>query len=351
MARPIGLVRSVTALLVATLVTGACGASRARVAPPAADVCALVPPASALVDSASIVVTSPVDARNVLRPMTWGERFVFDLVSDTVTLRDCRGQALAARVGPYRMTDLGRSTLLLEPGAGASGPRLTIRSATETDARDLIDAGTDLLLTESPALARYAAARSNVSSVPLGWNRTWVVVTALPGRLGLDSSSTLRSELARDVVPADAREAAGPFWWTNVDGCGHDLSGGARGASQSPGTSRVVYPRDEPIARALAERIVALAGAGTVATGLAPNAFASTLRAGGELAYVMPLPRRPSDRCAAASALMAAAPWIGKSPDVITPLIDTRLVSVIERDRLNLTLTSDSTIAISPRRP
>ena len=338
---------------VVALAAAACGGGSRLPAPsvPAVDPCLITTPGD--VDSASIIVTSPVDLRNSARPTTWGERFVFSLTRDTTARLDCRGQSLADAARAYRATDAGRSTLRLEPPDGSRGPRLAIHIATDVNARDLIDRGTDLVLTESPTLAAYAASRGDVMSVPLGWNRTWVFASALPGGLGLDSSSTLRSELARDVVPADARPAEQSSWWTDTTGCGA-ATAVERTTTPAPGTSRVVYPRDEPIARALAERLVALAGAGTVAAGLTPNVFESALKAGTELGYVFPLARRPEDRCRSVGELLTEAPWLAASSGglrSITPLIDSRLRAVIRRDRLGLAFTSDSSLAVVAKRP
>jgi hypothetical protein len=317
------------------------------------DACVVATSSTPPTDSASVVITSTVDPRNASHPTTWGERFLFALAADTVLHVDCRGQPLTERAGPYSVRDVGRATFLLEPVAGARGPRLTIRVATAASARDLIAAGADLLLTETPTLAAYAATRPEVISLRLGWNRTWVALTALPGGLGLDSSSSLRASMVRDVVPADARVAEGPGWWVDSTRCGAPVTR-PEAAAPSPVSSRVVYPREEPIARALAERLVALVGAGTVATGLTPNAFESALQTGTELAYVFPLERRPIDSCQSVARLMAAAPWLARLPDgprAITPLVDTRLLAVVKRDRLNLTLAADSTIVILPPHP
>jgi hypothetical protein len=109
-----------------------------------------------------VVVTSPVNVQNAPRATTWGERFVFDLADDTAARLDCRGRPTRDAAGPYRIRDVGRSTLLLEPISSAHGPRLTIHSASEANARDLVDAGVDLLLTDSPTLAAYAGARGDV---------------------------------------------------------------------------------------------------------------------------------------------------------------------------------------------
>jgi hypothetical protein len=248
--------------------------------------------------------------------------------------------------GPYHVRDVARSTLLLEPVSGARGPRLTIHSATGATARDLVDAGTDLLLTDSPALAAYAETKGDVLSIALGWDRTWVVATPRGG-LSIDTSAAFRAGLARDAVRADARAAEAPNWWTDTTGCGAPP---VRSPLASIGTSRVVYPSDEAVGRALAERLVAVLGGRATAAGLAPNAYRSALLAGSELAYVMPLERTTLDRCRAINELIAHASWLG-AQGAITPLIDTRVRAVVRRDRLNLDFAWDSSVVIVPARP
>jgi len=56
------------------------------------------------VDSASIVVTSPVNVQNAPRATTWGERFVFGLADDTTARLDCHGHPASDAAGPYRIS-------------------------------------------------------------------------------------------------------------------------------------------------------------------------------------------------------------------------------------------------------
>ena len=328
-----------------TLLAAACGGSRVPAPLPASDAC-LVTTSSATVDSASIVLTSPVNAQNAPRPTTWGERFVFDLANDTAAKLDCRGRPTTDAAGPYRIRDAGRSTLLLDPIAGARGPRLTIHSTSEATARDLVDAGVDLLLTDSPTLAAYAGTRGDVTSVPLGWDRTWVVITPR-GSLAVDTSRAFRVGLARDAVRADARASEGPYWWTDTTGC---VAPTVRSALAPAATHGVVYPRDDSVARALAERLVAILGGRATAVGLTPNAFASALTSGSEQAYVFPLSRSTRDRCRSIAELFGNTPWLGVQ-SAIMPLIDTRLRAVVRRDRLALRFTWDSSVAIVAAHP
>ena len=138
----------------------------------------------------------------------------------------------------------------------------------------------------------------------------------------------------------------------------------------------MVYRRDEPVARALAERLVALSasgdaqlallapglievGARATAVGLAPDDFDAALRTGGELAFVVPVQHRPTLACLELERLLAAAPWlIGQNgrpgasiaTGIVAPLIETRSVAVVRRDRAGLTLTGDGTVVVSPAR-
>jgi hypothetical protein len=345
MARPIDSIRSGAALGIAALVAIACGRAQPRAPSPVIDRCSLVA-STAAVDSASVVVVSPVDARNAQRPTTWGERFVFGL-TDTVPRLDCAGRSLTA-AGPYSVRDAGRSTLVLEPVAGARGPRLTVRPTSEADARDLVDAGVDLLLTESPSLAAYASTKTDVVSVALPWDRTWVLVT--PRQAVSVADSAFRGD-PRDVVRAEARVARGPFWWTDAGVCPAPM---IRVVPAARPTLRIAYSRDEPVGRALAERLVALAGNGITTVAITPNAFDAAVRTGSELGYVMSLPRLVVDRCRAISALLTEVPWLAGSSApqaAITPLIDTRLHAVVKRDRLNLAMMRDSTVTISVGSP
>jgi len=338
------VLRSVVVVAIPTLLTTACGGSRAPAPLPASDAC-IITASSAAVDSASVVVTSPVTLQNAPRPTTWGERFVFDL-ADTAARLDCRGRPTPDAAGPYRIRDIGPSTLLLEPITGARGPRLTIHSASEANARDLVDGGVDLLLTDSPTLAAYAATRADVTQLPLGWDRTWVVATPR-GSLAVDTSQAFRAGLARDAVRADARAGEGPYWWTDTAGC---VAPTVRSALAPASTHGIVYPRDDAVARSLAERLVAILGGRATAVGLAPNAFASALTSGSEQAYVLPLPRATRDRCRSIAELFGTTTWLGVQ-GAIVPLVDTRLRAVVRRDRLALRFTWDSTVAIVAPHP
>jgi hypothetical protein len=207
-----------------------------------------------------------------------------------------------------------------------------------------------------------------------------------------------RSALARDAVRADARASEGSYWWSDAASCpalptGQEAGQGVgrrkgEGIGQSAGqragqavglrgraAARIAYRRDEPTARALAERLVALAGIGpggardtslavlapalaragarATAVGLAPDEFESALRAGSELAFIVSLPRRSLAPCGAIGRLIVSAPWLAAdSPprdlaSAMVPLVDTRLQAVVRRDRLGLGVAWDGTVTIA----
>ncbi len=193
-----------------------------------------------------------------------------------------------------------------------------------------------------------------------------------------------REALARDAVRAEARGARSPFWWEDVAGCRVSVQpaaasravSGARARAES-GRRRIVYNRDDPTARDLAERMVALAGstgsdvqpsdalsflrfeffegdARLVAAGLGREEFAAALDAGDESAYILALPRRALDRCQQVQALVGAADWLAAGAAgaagelglslVLAPLVDTRSRAIVRRGLSGLMASWDGTV-------
>jgi hypothetical protein len=254
--------------------------------------------------------------------------------------------------GPYRATEPARDVApgqLILTRVDAAVPRLTIRSG--PDARDAIDNGVDLLLTSDPVALSYSSTRPDYETAPLPWSRTYVLM--VPGRsasavaeaLSSDSAS-LRASLARDAVRADARAAESPVWWTS--GCEPTQ------AAAPPITGRqspvIVYRNDDPVARGLTERLVAV-GRRATAAARTPAEFARALRAGNELAYVVALPRAPLGPCFDLAALLSSAPWLGggSMSDALVPLVDTRDKAVMKRDRVSASVDWGGTLRMTVR--
>src|SRR5206468_9783020 len=154
------------------------------------------------------------------------------------------------------------------------GDTLLFKFAASGDARDLLDAGVDLLVTRDRALRDYAATLQNFTVVALPWDRTYVYVTAEA------SGGSTRFDGLEQAVRAEARRAEGDFWWRDLRVCGT----GRDSAPPSPtGQRRILYARGDPTARELAGRLAALTHA--VATGRAPDDFSAALAGGKDGGY------------------------------------------------------------------
>jgi hypothetical protein len=251
--------------------------------------------------------------------------------------------------GPYLIAE-GSAALpvggfMLTPVAPAFNPYLVSRRVSNGDPRDAIDAGSDVLVTDDPVAVSYATAHANLVAVPLPWTRTYAL--ALPRTapkiasvlLRADfESSALRASLAHDAVHVEAR-AAQPYWWDDGRLCSATQDSLPATPAADGHSNRVVYRRDDGIARGLAERLVAL-DPRSVAAGLAADDFARALRDGGEMAYVLDVPRVFLSSCNDVGVLLSQAPWLasGAGADArLVPLIDTRETAIVRRDRVAVT--------------
>ena len=211
------------------------------------------------------------------------------------------------------------------------------------DLRDLLDRGlpvpgnprVDVLVTRDPDALAYADQLGGYRSVPLPWDRTYVLVAPIADSAAATPTAEQRDALARDAVQGDARGAQPPFWWQRDTAC---TSGSVRFAGGAP---RVVgYAADDPIARQLAERIVALAGgrdslawlpggltapaAGPIrAAGFAPVALNNALAAGQIVAFVGAYPRTRPAVCTSTARVPVGA--------TLLPLVDSRAHALVRR--------------------
>jgi hypothetical protein len=249
--------------------------------------------------------------------------------------------------GPYRIADSSSDAppgqLVLSPPATSADPQLLIRRTSSGDPRDAMDTGVDVLVTADPNAVSYAAARADLTAFPLPWTRTYAL--AVPGGaprivevlLRPDSqSAAMRQSLARDAVHAEARPAEPPYWWSAAGACG--AAPAARVAEAR--SNRVVYRRDDVVARGLAERLVAVHPQ-AVAAGLPPNEFASALSAGRDQGYVLDLPRVSLSSCRDVADLRSRAPWLasgGAADANLVPLIDSRETAILKRGRVSATV-------------
>jgi hypothetical protein len=281
------LMRARCALLV--LVLAACAGHHAgtpaadRVAPPPAPVAACV----ARTDSLQIGLTDPADTALLVA------------MADTTT----------GPCGPDRTT-------------------FVVHTIDARTARDALDAGIDVLITKDPAAVAYAATRPDYIALPLPWDRLYVLV--VPSDTGFWGEH-LPPALAPDLVLAlrtPARPAVAEPWRGRLsdDHCYFHAGPGDR--------PRIVYSEADSVARAIAERLVALADRpdapvpaaltraanGLRAVGLPAKVFAATIDTSRDVAYVLGLTQ---DDC----------------PDGI-PLVETRPLAIARRD-LHLAVVSD----------
>jgi hypothetical protein len=294
--------------------------------------------------------TTIVDSRTLTVSLPDTEWLV--LASPSLSVwRPRTGVRLPEGSGPYRLIEPaadiapGRLALLSRGGA-----RLIVRTTPSADARDAIDAGADLVPSADPTTVRYAAARPELSTVPLPWQRTYVV--AIPGSAtgtlsdvipsAGDSAQTIRASLARDAVRADARPASASGWWSNIQGCQ------SRPATTVPDRvgrrPRIVYSSDDHVARDIADRLVALGGH-LAATPLAPPEFTRALSSGGDAAYVVSLPHASLAPCHEVAHLVSSAPWIAVG-GALAPLVDTRERAIVNRARVSATVDWDGTLKL-----
>jgi hypothetical protein len=236
-----------------------------------------------------------------------------------------------------------------------------IYAAQRGAARDLIDLGRRLLMTNDAAVTAYARSRADFTDIPLEWDRTWVLV--VPTRREVDEIAepdsatwqTFRAALAGDLIGADARSANTPSWLSTPTVCA-----GPPLAREAPlrmlERVTIAYSNDEPVARAIAERLVALAGIernttdvtvmkalapvlrvpgiDAAAVGLEPEEFARALIEEREYAFVLSIPSRSTHPCADAVHPLGSLPWMvdgaGELHEtMIVPLIETRWRALI----------------------
>lgn len=202
------------------------------------------------------------------------------------------------------------------------------------DPRDLLDEGVHLVLTRDPVAVEWARSREGIQAVALPPDRSYRL--ALPGS-GLRSlPAGLSAGLVRDVVPLGrVPSALGP---AAPEGC---PAGGMEPPSSVPTGAlrpRVVHPRGDAVARALAERVAALAGPGGASplagirgegsgpspllevVGLDPAPFQAALREGRDVAFLFHGPVEPAAPCTRAASRAREIPWLDQGR--LLPLVE-----------------------------
>ncbi|MGH7626855.1 MAG: hypothetical protein ACREOJ_16260 [Gemmatimonadaceae bacterium] len=220
----------------------------------------------------------------------------------------------------YALSATRPHVLRLAPLQGSVAPALIVRAIAPPLARDALDAGATVLVTGDPDAVAYARSRSDLESVALPWDRSWVLVvpsasTPHPTPGANSAADSLRSALAAGAVREDARASDGDHWWNGAPlSCVSGLTSLADSGVASASTAdRIAYREGDTVARELAERLVALAavhspalaalapslvGRGRLrAAGLARDAFAQAMATGRDAGYILPLPMRAPAAC------------------------------------------------------
>ncbi|MEZ4585068.1 MAG: hypothetical protein R2909_01545 [Gemmatimonadales bacterium] len=251
-------------LALATLSLAGCGGG-ATVPPPSADPC--LPLGLSIADSGAplrLGTRALPDQRSVS-----GSRALIvdaEVEVSLLALRCPAGSATALLVGPApsdssllalgfeehrREPDrLALSVLDGPPGAVAA----VIRIPADLEARDALDGvgprgePLDAIATRDPASVRYARSRGDLRVVPLPWDRRYLLTA--PSGTGLEAPpDEARRDLA-GAVRADARAA-------DPDAPPAEGAVCLTTAPRSTGRSRSIgYPRNDAVARDLAERLV-----------------------------------------------------------------------------------------------
>lgn len=279
---------------------------------------------------------------------------LFAVVRDT-------GKTWPLGTGRYAIVDRSVPPFLAVPLESSPRDALPVLEFLGTrDPRDALDIGADLLITGDPTALEYARANPSLQTVPLPWDRTYVLL--LPAPVTGPPPADLGPQIA-SAVRADARPAEPPFWWTTATRC--DADPGTPPAPVVSTTARIAYPRDDPTATLLAQRLVALGTAGFLAdilTGVPPGArlvavgmddgtFAGAVSTGREAGYVLPLPRQPLDPCVAHAAVFHRSPWAYAADPArhVLPLVDTRRHAVLRRGRVGVRIGLDGTVYLNTR--
>lgn len=268
-------------------------------------------------------------------------------------------QGVLPGTGAYRQN--ATDGLLTPPSRGGRLPRIHVRYATaNADGRDLLDTGADVVFTDDPIIARYARSFSGFTIAPVMGRRTYLLATTRHRdsenvdrvEPGLDG---LRASLADETVGVPARAASSRWWGSEATRC----AGPAAGEVPLPRGSvapRIAYRHDDPVARSIAERLVALAARpgdsvaapllgvtdanrnALVTAALPPAEFMRAVHDGREAAFVVSAPASPLAPCTAALALASAMPWRESADARVTPLIETGIWVIAREGAVGVTV-------------
>ena len=213
-----------------------------------------------------------------------------------------------------------------KPITDAMRPATLDLPSTGLDVRDMLDSGhggrrPDVLVTRDPDLIQFAMQGDAYFTVPLPWDRTYVLAT--PGSWPGPITAAERDALARDAVRGAVRGAAEGQALRRW-GCWPRITTAAATRRQV-----IAYIEGDDIARQLAERVAALAGNASRPTWIAPSvASARNLR-------LVAMPALALKDALTAGRIMAAVVGTDRSRgvpcDPLVPLVDSRAHAIVRR--------------------
>ena len=265
------------------------------------------------------------------------------------------------------------------------------------DPRDLLDRGVNVLRTRDRRTIEYAAARRDLRVQALPADRAYVLVSparhyaaraaSTPEASGYPPASDprwspLRAGLARDILRTSDEQRVHDWWVSSAEvvGCAttqpHRTPRWTAAATQRR-PRRLVYEASDRTAADLAERLVVLAASEgaqpaeaislttllpelrpgderILAAGVGDSAHATGLLAGDDAAYILQLPRRVFDACAAWRSLAMRAPWLGPRDvafivESAPALITNARAPALRIDWIGMLRVAEPTLAASPR--
>lgn len=286
-----------------------------------------------------------------------------------LTVRRSEGTGTATGTGAYAPLPDSPDRVLhlvargVPAGSGADAVRasrpdtIAVRAFGD-DLRRAIDAGVDMLVTHDAAAIAYARARSGYLIEPLTWSGTYVLAASDDG----DGQADVPPDaFPAAVVGAAARPAQPPFWWAGCSaGRGADDFSGAAPAGTIATQPRILFLRDDPVARAIAERITALARGRTpqwlatrlasrdapMAVGVGRAELRAALEDGGALAVVTQVRRVEHGGCNPGSTV-EYGPLLHRWS--VTALIDIRDDLVYRPGIGRVTVDADGTLRFGDR--
>ncbi|MGD8868226.1 MAG: ABC transporter substrate-binding protein [Gemmatimonadales bacterium] len=289
--------------------------------------------------------------------------------------------------GGYRIEQSETGNIVAVPLS--EGATISFASTGYSDARDLLDRGVDLLVTSNPTVIEYSE-RSSYERIVLPWDRTYLLLATtrvqtlrLGGQVG-GLPPWLLDSMARNAVRGEARahqrDRDFPSGFDEpAVACEPipDLLPGLppvpRGAYATPGARRIAYDADDRVARALAERVVALAAGGPgaaeeakllaeampglldeherlVAEAMDREELEVSLQNGDDFAYLVAVPLAPLDPCYERRQLVRRAQWLGAADldlsSAVLPLVDTRRQAIVRPGSLGLRLEWNGGVSI-----